>query len=108
MRPLFSIEKFKISRDDIIVGGILGEGFFGEVHNGVYKTQVRFFFEYQNKSADASESDAFAVCVQTGEKLSVAIKTCKNCSADVKEKFLSEAGEHAVTARFISVHIRTQ
>uniref|UniRef100_A0A674MT00 non-specific protein-tyrosine kinase n=1 Tax=Takifugu rubripes TaxID=31033 RepID=A0A674MT00_TAKRU len=33
--PLFSIEKFKISRDDIIVGGILGEGFFGEVHKSL-------------------------------------------------------------------------
>ncbi|XP_056884192.1 protein-tyrosine kinase 2-beta-like isoform X2 [Takifugu flavidus] len=76
-------EKFKISRDDIIVGGILGEGFFGEVHSGVYKTQ-------------------------TGEKLSVAIKTCKNCSADVKEKFLSEAGvmknlDHPHIVRLIGV-----
>lgn len=40
-------------------------------------------------------------CVQTGEALSVAIKTCKNCSADVKEKFLCEAGECAVVARII-------
>uniref|UniRef100_A0A674N390 non-specific protein-tyrosine kinase n=1 Tax=Takifugu rubripes TaxID=31033 RepID=A0A674N390_TAKRU len=76
-------EKFKISRDDIIVGGILGEGFFGEVHSGVYKTQ-------------------------TGEKLSVAIKTCKNCSADVMEKFLSEAGvmknlDHPHIVRLIGV-----
>lgn len=108
MWPFFSIEKYKISREDIVVGGILGEGFFGEVHNGVYETQVRFFFVYQNKYVKASESDASTVCLQTGEKLSVAIKTCKNCSADVKEKFLSEAGERAVTARFISVHIRTQ
>lgn len=38
------VEKFKISRDDIIVGRILGEGFFGEVHAGVYKSQVRFLF----------------------------------------------------------------
>lgn len=37
------VEKYKISRDDIVVGPILGEGFFGEVHNGVYKSQVRFF-----------------------------------------------------------------
>lgn len=44
-------------------------------------------------------------CVQTGEKLSVAIKTCKNCSADVKEKFLSEASECAVIARLIYVFI---
>ncbi|CAG06663.1 unnamed protein product, partial [Tetraodon nigroviridis] len=78
-----SNEKYKISRDDIIVGQILGEGFFGEVHNGVYKTQ-------------------------TGENLSVAIKTCKNCSADVKEKFLSEASvmknlDHPHIVRLIGV-----
>uniref|UniRef100_A0A3Q1EE00 non-specific protein-tyrosine kinase n=1 Tax=Acanthochromis polyacanthus TaxID=80966 RepID=A0A3Q1EE00_9TELE len=54
----------QISRDDIIVGRILGEGFFGEVHDGEYKS----------------------------EKIRVAIKTCKDCSAEVKEKFLSEAG----------------
>ncbi|XP_034030024.1 protein-tyrosine kinase 2-beta-like [Thalassophryne amazonica] len=59
-------EKNTISRGDIIVGRILGEGFFGEVHDGVYKSL-------------------------TGEKIRVAIKTCKECSADVKEKFLSEA-----------------
>lgn len=29
-----------ISRDDVIMGGILGEGFFGEVHAGVYKDHV--------------------------------------------------------------------
>lgn len=40
---IFIVEKYNISRDDIIMGGILGEGFFGEVHNGVYKSQVRFF-----------------------------------------------------------------
>ncbi|CAB1413467.1 unnamed protein product [Pleuronectes platessa] len=60
-------DKHRISRDDIVVGQILGEGFFGEVHDGEYKSP-------------------------TGEKIRVAIKTCKECSADVKEKFLSEAG----------------
>ncbi|KAI3365920.1 hypothetical protein L3Q82_000743 [Scortum barcoo] len=59
-------EKHRISRDDVVVGQILGEGFFGEVHDGVYKSP-------------------------TGERIRVAIKTCKDCSADVKEKFLSEA-----------------
>ncbi|XP_022066011.2 protein-tyrosine kinase 2-beta-like [Acanthochromis polyacanthus] len=62
-----SSEKHRISRDDVIVGRILGEGFFGEVHDGEYKSP-------------------------TGEKIRVAIKTCKDCSAEVKEKFLSEAG----------------
>ncbi|XP_026218694.1 protein-tyrosine kinase 2-beta-like [Anabas testudineus] len=59
-------DKYKISRDDVDVGQILGEGFFGEVHEGIYKSP-------------------------TGEKTRVAIKTCKDCTADVKEKFLSEA-----------------
>uniref|UniRef100_A0A8C5AK30 non-specific protein-tyrosine kinase n=1 Tax=Gadus morhua TaxID=8049 RepID=A0A8C5AK30_GADMO len=54
------------SRDDIVLGRILGEGFFGEVHDGIYKDP-------------------------TGERIRVAVKTCKDCSADVKEKFLSEA-----------------
>lgn len=59
-------ERHKISKEDFVVGRILGEGFFGEVHDGVYKSP-------------------------TGERIRVAIKTCKDCSADVKEKFLSEA-----------------
>ncbi|KAG7503614.1 hypothetical protein JOB18_041877 [Solea senegalensis] len=63
-----SDEKHMISRDDVIVGRILGEGFFGEVHDGVFKSP-------------------------SGERIHVAIKTCKDCSAEVKEKFLSEAGE---------------
>ncbi|XP_041637899.1 protein-tyrosine kinase 2-beta-like [Cheilinus undulatus] len=62
-----SYEKHRISRDDVVLGRILGEGFFGEVHQGVYKSP-------------------------TGERISVAVKTCKDFTADVKEKFLSEAG----------------
>ncbi|XP_062302798.1 protein-tyrosine kinase 2-beta isoform X5 [Osmerus eperlanus] len=58
--------RFRLSRDDIIVGRILGEGFFGEVHDGMYKSP-------------------------TGERVRVAVKTCKDCSDEVKEKFLSEA-----------------
>lgn len=42
------------------------------------------------------------VCLQTGERIRVAIKTCKDCSADVKEKFLSEAGEYEAVAVIIS------
>lgn len=76
-------EKYRISRDDVVVGRILGEGFFGEVHNGVYKSP-------------------------TGERINVAIKTCKDCSAEVKEKFLSEAGlmknlDHPHIVRLIGV-----
>uniref|UniRef100_A0A8C1GNP8 non-specific protein-tyrosine kinase n=1 Tax=Cyprinus carpio TaxID=7962 RepID=A0A8C1GNP8_CYPCA len=58
--------KFSISRKDIVLGRILGEGFFGEVHDGIYKSKK-------------------------GERVNVAVKTCKDCSADVKEKFMSEA-----------------
>uniref|UniRef100_A0A671N0S5 non-specific protein-tyrosine kinase n=1 Tax=Sinocyclocheilus anshuiensis TaxID=1608454 RepID=A0A671N0S5_9TELE len=58
--------KFSISRNDIVLGRILGEGFFGEVHDGIYKSKK-------------------------GERVNVAVKTCKDCSADVKEKFMSEA-----------------
>uniref|UniRef100_A0A672TEY8 non-specific protein-tyrosine kinase n=1 Tax=Sinocyclocheilus grahami TaxID=75366 RepID=A0A672TEY8_SINGR len=58
--------KFSILRNDVVLGRILGEGFFGEVHDGIYKSK-------------------------TGERVNVAVKTCKDCSADVKEKFMSEA-----------------
>ncbi|XP_026118203.1 protein-tyrosine kinase 2-beta-like [Carassius auratus] len=61
-----STSRFRISRNDIVLGRILGEGFFGEVHDGIYKSK-------------------------TGERVNVAVKTCKDCSADVKEKFMSEA-----------------
>nr|XP_020456428.1 protein-tyrosine kinase 2-beta-like [Monopterus albus] len=76
-------EKHRISRDDVIVGRILGEGFFGEVHDGVYKSP-------------------------TGERIRVAIKTCKDCSDDVMEKFLSEADlmknlDHPHIVRLIGV-----
>ncbi|XP_040888167.1 protein-tyrosine kinase 2-beta-like isoform X2 [Toxotes jaculatrix] len=75
-------DKYKISRDDVVVRQILGEGFFGEVHDGVYKSS-------------------------TGD-IRVAIKTCKDCSPDVKEKFLSEAGlmknlDHPHIVRLIGV-----
>uniref|UniRef100_A0A3P9CMI9 non-specific protein-tyrosine kinase n=1 Tax=Maylandia zebra TaxID=106582 RepID=A0A3P9CMI9_9CICH len=48
------------------------------------------------------------VCLQTGERIRVAIKTCKDCSADVKEKFLSEADlmknlDHPHIVRLIGV-----
>ncbi|KAL2098840.1 hypothetical protein ACEWY4_005320 [Coilia grayii] len=58
--------KYGLTRDDVVLGRILGEGFFGEVHEGCYKSQ-------------------------TGERISVAVKTCKDCAPDVKEKFMSEA-----------------
>ncbi|CAL9698465.1 unnamed protein product [Knipowitschia caucasica] len=56
-----------ICREQIVLGRILGEGFFGEVHDGVYKSP-------------------------SGDRIRVAVKTCKDCSPDVKDKFLSEAG----------------
>uniref|UniRef100_A0AAQ5XEH9 non-specific protein-tyrosine kinase n=1 Tax=Amphiprion ocellaris TaxID=80972 RepID=A0AAQ5XEH9_AMPOC len=60
------IVKYGIARDDIVLGRILGEGFFGEVYDGVYKKP-------------------------DGERVNVAVKTCKDCSPDVMEKFMSEA-----------------
>uniref|UniRef100_A0A672Q5G8 non-specific protein-tyrosine kinase n=1 Tax=Sinocyclocheilus grahami TaxID=75366 RepID=A0A672Q5G8_SINGR len=58
--------KFGLSRKDIILKRMLGEGFFGEVHEGVYQKR-------------------------NGEKVSVAVKTCKECAPDVREKFVGEA-----------------
>uniref|UniRef100_A0A663MFM4 Protein-tyrosine kinase 2-beta n=1 Tax=Athene cunicularia TaxID=194338 RepID=A0A663MFM4_ATHCN len=60
-------QHYGISREDIVLGRILGEGFFGEVYEGIYTTPK-------------------------GERVNVAVKTCKkDCSPENKDKFLSEA-----------------
>ncbi|XP_069831848.1 protein-tyrosine kinase 2-beta isoform X2 [Dendropsophus ebraccatus] len=60
--------RYTMRRDDVVLGRILGEGFFGEVYDGLYKNELK------------------------GEKVNVAVKTCKkDCAPDVKEKFMSEA-----------------
>ncbi|KAJ8386814.1 hypothetical protein AAFF_G00166090 [Aldrovandia affinis] len=62
-----STRDYEIQRDRIELGRCIGEGQFGDVHQGVYMSP-------ENPS------------------LSVAIKTCKNCTSDsVREKFLQEA-----------------
>uniref|UniRef100_A0A8C1NTX3 Focal adhesion kinase 1 n=1 Tax=Cyprinus carpio TaxID=7962 RepID=A0A8C1NTX3_CYPCA len=62
-----STQDYEIQRDRIELGRCIGEGQFGDVHQGVYISP---------------ENPA----------LSVAIKTCKNCTSDsVREKFLQEA-----------------
>ncbi|XP_041105150.1 focal adhesion kinase 1 isoform X30 [Polyodon spathula] len=58
---------YEIQRERMELGRCIGEGQFGDVHQGVYMS-----------SEDPS--------------MSVAIKTCKNCTSDsVREKFLQEA-----------------
>ncbi|XP_058524419.1 focal adhesion kinase 1 isoform X6 [Ochotona princeps] len=58
---------YEIQRDRIELGRCIGEGQFGDVHQGLYVSP---------------ENPALAV----------AIKTCKNCTSDsVREKFLQEA-----------------
>ncbi|XP_066197520.1 protein-tyrosine kinase 2-beta isoform X3 [Saccopteryx leptura] len=58
---------YGIAREDVVLNCILGEGFFGEVYEGVYTNHK-------------------------GEKINVAVKTCKkDCTLDNKEKFMSEA-----------------
>uniref|UniRef100_A0A671S5N7 Focal adhesion kinase 1 n=1 Tax=Sinocyclocheilus anshuiensis TaxID=1608454 RepID=A0A671S5N7_9TELE len=62
-----STQDYEIQRDRIELGRCIGEGQFGDVHQGVYISP-------ENPS------------------LSVAIKTCKNCTSDsMREKFLQEA-----------------
>ncbi|XP_070590993.1 protein-tyrosine kinase 2-beta isoform X7 [Erythrolamprus reginae] len=66
-RPKSGAQQFVISREDVSLGRILGEGFFGEVYEGVFLNE-------------------------SGERISVAVKTCKkDCTAENKEKFMSEA-----------------
>ncbi|KAM6899637.1 focal adhesion kinase 1-like isoform 1-T1 [Xenentodon cancila] len=58
---------YEIQRDRIELGRCIGEGQFGDVHQGVYNCPDK-------------------------SPLAVAIKTCKNCTSDsVREKFLQEA-----------------
>ncbi|XP_062414280.1 protein tyrosine kinase 2aa isoform X4 [Pungitius pungitius] len=58
---------YEIQRDRIELGRCIGEGQFGDVHQGVYDSPDK-------------------------PSLAVAIKTCKNCTSDsVREKFLQEA-----------------
>ncbi|XP_061617179.1 protein tyrosine kinase 2aa isoform X12 [Phyllopteryx taeniolatus] len=58
---------YEIQRDRIELGRCIGEGQFGDVHQGVYN-------------------------IPDKPALAVAIKTCKNCTSDsVREKFLQEA-----------------
>ncbi|XP_051519057.1 focal adhesion kinase 1-like isoform X7 [Myxocyprinus asiaticus] len=64
---LDSAQDYEIQRERIELGRCIGEGQFGDVHQGVYVSS-------ENPS------------------LSVAIKTCKNSTSDsVREKFLQEA-----------------
>ncbi|XP_063156524.1 protein-tyrosine kinase 2-beta isoform X5 [Candoia aspera] len=66
-RPKSGAQQFVISREDVSLGRILGEGFFGEVYEGVFTNE-------------------------NGDRVSVAVKTCKkDCTAENKEKFMSEA-----------------
>ncbi|XP_075353730.1 protein-tyrosine kinase 2-beta [Mycteria americana] len=66
-RPRSGVQHYGISREDVTLGRILGEGFFGEVYEGIYTTPK-------------------------GERVNVAVKTCKkDCSLENKDKFLSEA-----------------
>ncbi|KAI6072130.1 Protein-tyrosine kinase 2-beta isoform X2 [Aix galericulata] len=60
-------QHYGICREDVTLGRILGEGFFGEVYEGTYTNPK-------------------------GERVNVAVKTCKkDCSPENKDKFLSEA-----------------
>uniref|UniRef100_A0A671QIT2 Focal adhesion kinase 1 n=1 Tax=Sinocyclocheilus anshuiensis TaxID=1608454 RepID=A0A671QIT2_9TELE len=68
-----STRDYEIQRDRIELGRCIGEGQFGDVHQGIY------------------------ICPEN-PALSVAIKTCKNCTSDsVREKFLQEACECQIT-----------
>uniref|UniRef100_A0A8C2M0E8 Protein-tyrosine kinase 2-beta n=1 Tax=Cricetulus griseus TaxID=10029 RepID=A0A8C2M0E8_CRIGR len=59
--------QYGVAREDVVLNRILGEGFFGEVYEGVYTNHK-------------------------GETINVAVKTCKkDCTLDNKEKFMSEA-----------------
>uniref|UniRef100_G1S2N7 non-specific protein-tyrosine kinase n=1 Tax=Nomascus leucogenys TaxID=61853 RepID=G1S2N7_NOMLE len=64
--------QYGIAREDVVLNRILGEGFFGEVYEGVYTNHK-------------------------GEQINVAVKTCKkDCTLDNKEKFMSERNKNSL------------
>ncbi|XP_038249959.1 protein-tyrosine kinase 2-beta isoform X2 [Dermochelys coriacea] len=66
-RPKSGAQQYGVSQEDVTLGRILGEGFFGEVYEGIYTNQK-------------------------GVRINVAVKTCKkDCIPENKEKFMSEA-----------------
>lgn len=92
--------KFGIDRRDIVLGRLLGEGFFGEVYDGVYKKAVSYYSGFTTELGKEShlEDKKKHICCfigQNGERVNVAVKTCKDCSSAVMEKFMSEAGKRA-------------
>uniref|UniRef100_M3ZPG9 non-specific protein-tyrosine kinase n=1 Tax=Xiphophorus maculatus TaxID=8083 RepID=M3ZPG9_XIPMA len=71
-RPKSAV-KYGIDRNDIVLGRILGEGFFGEVYDGVYK--------------------------RNGERVNVAVKTCKDCT----RAFIMKNLDHPHIVKLIGV-----
>ncbi|OWK04117.1 hypothetical protein Celaphus_00016168, partial [Cervus elaphus hippelaphus] len=77
-----STRDYEIQRERIELGRCIGEGQFGDVHQGTYTSPVGPFGDLLFHVSPSQENPALAV----------AIKTCKNCTSDsVREKFLQEA-----------------
>lgn len=100
---------YEIQRDRIELGRCIGEGQFGDVHQGVYmspvsraeesKMQLQFISDVLLNPGSLGilgrpvSVAGFYLCLfQENPALSVAVKTCKNSTSDsVREKFLQEA-----------------
>lgn len=95
--PFLSVQHYGICREDITLGRILGEGFFGEVYEGTYTNPVGVQCCLHPTHLLFSPGGVGLICphlcLQKGERVNVAVKTCKkDCSPENKDKFLSEAG----------------
>ena len=82
-------EKYGISRDDVVLGRILGEGFFGEVHNGVYKSPVSSSMAPSNalppqKIPTEDQNNAFSCMYCHGESDAL-VCVCVGVFADRRE-----------------------
>uniref|UniRef100_A0A3Q2Y590 Focal adhesion kinase 1 n=1 Tax=Hippocampus comes TaxID=109280 RepID=A0A3Q2Y590_HIPCM len=88
-----STRDYEIQRDRIELGRCIGEGQFGDVHQGVYNIPVRLRNQWRNEMYSLKFRVKTKVVIpQDKPALAVAIKTCKNCTSDsVREKFLQEA-----------------
>lgn len=106
---------YEIQRDCIELGRCIGEGQFGDVHQGLYISPVRTVVQSRKESLNHFDKSLhgvpsmflwpaeqrwskgfcliyFSFHVKENPALSVAVKTCKNSTSDsVREKFLQEA-----------------
>lgn len=108
MYIVYVARDYEIQRDRIELGRCIGEGQFGDVHQGVYISPVCSLSHTHTPCATDPKITYLLWCIyvlQENPALSVAVKTCKNSTSDsVREKFLQEARMFLVCVSCLCVH----